>query len=63
MTDWNSQPADNANYSKISVENLKTSAGKPWKRRTGQSLRLQNNALLCHRCGITCHSGLAAREM
>ena len=33
------------------------------KRRTGQSLRLQNNALLCHRCGITCHSGLASHEI
>ena len=24
---------DNADYSKISVENLKTSAGKPWKKK------------------------------
>ncbi len=27
----NSQSADNANYSKTSVENLKISDGKPWK--------------------------------
>ena len=25
--------ADNADYSKISVENLKTSDGKPWKKK------------------------------